>query len=536
MLDKFSIVKKIWLIVGISCFAFLGVLASSTYFTLKINSGTTLLSERLYDVSKLASRANVEFKSVDEFYTQAVTLSDEELLSSAKQRSDNVKGIIDNIIEIEPAHEHLKQLIYRLEAYTRLSSKIAKAFVDGSVDFSTIKIEIDEKTKLFNALSQEFIEFENLADDIYKSELTQISTNVENSLQFTLLVGLCLVSLMIMIGVMVGKSIFKVANQLILSLHELATGTGSLSCRLSVTSNDELGHIAREFNAFMILLQNSFSDITQLIEPMRTNAENLESSMSTMNEITVHQSEEVDLVSQSMMEMKASVKDISESAHSASNSANQAKVVAQNGLDKVKTSVSYSTKLVHEMNNAGNAITELSEQTSKVTDILKSINDIADQTNLLALNAAIEAARAGAHGKGFAVVAEEVRHLSSKTANSVSTIRTVLERLVENINIAVSIIGETIQFANEGATFAGDAGEAIERINHEIEAINSVNAQIASATEEQSSVATHIVENTKKMKQSFSQAQLLLNKVNNVSTELNSLSEKLIFVSSKFKE
>ena len=75
--------------------------------------------------------------------------------------------------------------------------------------------------------------------------------------------------------------------------------------------------------------------------------------------------------------------------------------------------------------------------------VLELISDVAEQTNLLALNAAIEAARAGEQGRGFAVVAEEVRKLAGETQESVTQIAELNSTLMEQVNRAVSTIGQT---------------------------------------------------------------------------------------------
>lgn len=536
MLNHLSILQKIWLIIAMAGLAFVCVVGSSIVFTMKSNTGLALVKDQMYDISMLASQIKVEFKSVDEFFTQAVTLSDPDLLSNAKERSKYIAGLIQQVTEIDASYSELNELRQVLEGYTQLSSRIATSFVDGTVDFNTVGERIEQKTKLFNQLTQAFEEFDQQAHATFEQQLNEITENMQSALTATVAIGVVLVLLVAIVGHFIGRSIVTVANELVRSLHELATGTGSLSVRLAVNSNDELGRVAEEFNAFISLLQNSFGDITHLIEPLRDSANNLRQGMDSLNQMTDHQSEEVQLVAKAMLEMQSSVTEISESAHQASDRAESAKSVADTGLAKATKSVSHSRSLTEQMETAGQVIHQLSEQTSQVTDILKNINDIADQTNLLALNAAIEAARAGQHGKGFAVVAEEVRHLSSKTASSVSTIRNVLNQLVTNIDSTVSIVGDAIRTASESAQLTTDAGSSISSINLEIDEINTLNTQIAAATRQQSNVAAMIVTNTEKMTSSFSQAQNLLKDVESISGELNSLSQKLSSVSSKFKE
>ena len=91
-------------------------------------------------------------------------------------------------------------------------------------------------------------------------------------------------------------------------------------------------------------------------------------------------------------------------------------------------------------------IRDLERFTRELRDMAEGVASIAAQTNLLALNAAIEAARAGPAGAGFAVVAQEVRHLSSRSAE---TGRNIAQR--------VGQISSAILAASQAAEASSDA-------------------------------------------------------------------------------
>lgn len=91
-------------------------------------------------------------------------------------------------------------------------------------------------------------------------------------------------------------------------------------------------------------------------------------------------------------------------------------------------------------------IRDLERFTRELRDMAEGVASIAAQTNLLALNAAIEAARAGPAGAGFAVVAQEVRHLSSRSAET-----------GRNISQRVGQISSAILAASQAAEASSDA-------------------------------------------------------------------------------
>jgi methyl-accepting chemotaxis protein len=119
------------------------------------------------------------------------------------------------------------------------------------------------------------------------------------------------------------------------------------------------------------------------------------------------------------------------------------------------------------------AMREIEAASRQITDIVQLIDEIAFQTNLLALNAAVEAARAGEQGRGFAVVAGEVRNLAQRSASAAKQIKT--------------LIGDTVDKVQAGSVLVEESGQVLEGIVGSVKRVTDIVAEIAAASQEQSS-------------------------------------------------
>ncbi len=106
----------------------------------------------------------------------------------------------------------------------------------------------------------------------------------------------------------------------------------------------------------------------------------------------------------------------------------------QDGLNVLATIQQIESESVENLSS----LVALRKDANSITDIVKTIREIAAQTNLLALNAAIEAARAGEHGRGFDVVATEVRNLAENAKSLSSSINGLIQKNNGNITQLVS--------------------------------------------------------------------------------------------------
>lgn len=129
------------------------------------------------------------------------------------------------------------------------------------------------------------------------------------------------------------------------------------------------------------------------------------------------------------------------------------------------------------MNAARTAMERITESSSKISNIIGLIDDIAFQTNLLALNASVEAARAGDAGKGFAVVAVEVRRLAQSAANASADIKSLIEQSVGEVAGGSKLV-------SQAADKLADMLKAMIENHQALDAIARSSREQASAIEE----------------------------------------------------
>ncbi|MFN8654408.1 MAG: methyl-accepting chemotaxis protein [Gemmatimonadales bacterium] len=204
---------------------------------------------------------------------------------------------------------------------------------------------------------------------------------------------------------------------------------------------------------------------------------------------------ETETVAAAMHEMATSVAEVARTTSDAAVAATSATDAAAAGRTRVHQVQSAIDSLSTEVNRAAETLQRLESESERISMVVKVIQDIAQQTNLLALNATIEAAHAGEQGRGFAVVAESVRALASQTRESARQIGTIVEDLQRYSRDAATVMLEGRRRAEQTVADANEANAAIGQIDEAIALIRGMNLQIASAAEEQSSVAADISQN-----------------------------------------
>ncbi|AEF54619.1 methyl-accepting chemotaxis protein [Marinomonas posidonica] len=335
----------------------------------------------------------------------------------------------------------------------------------------------------------------------------------------------------ILIPVFIGRSIIGPLKDLLVRLDDLVNGNGDLTLRMDFKRNDEVGKVANKLDQFISKLQNIIIGISESSKRLDSNSAKASVIVKNTLASVDKQETETSLVADAVSEMSDATEEVAKNTVSASNVASEVLELVEQGKSTAEENQRITTQLSKDVQATAHSIDNLAKETDNIGAVLDTIQGIAEQTNLLALNAAIEAARAGESGRGFAVVADEVRSLAQKTQTSTVDIQNLVENLQAGAKDAMDSMNKGIEVTEHCTVIGRKTAERFEEVVGAVNNIADLNQQIATATEEQSSVATQIldrVNNISQISQTTSQDTGKVATANySIAEEVTNLNERL---------
>ncbi|MBL4797717.1 MAG: methyl-accepting chemotaxis protein [Oleispira sp.] len=368
--------------------------------------------------------------------------------------------------------------------------------------------------------------------EIPTSEIFTPINNTSMQLVFmNIIVAILLIAIGLWVALGVARPIVRAADM----LGDIASGEADLTKQMQVDTQDEVGQLASSFNSFVGQLQNLISAIASNSQDVNNIAQNLTASSHSTQRNTEEQQQSVDMIATAMNEMGATVHEIARNANETANAARQSATDTSSSQSIVNSSIEGINSLFEKMQSASAVIQTLAQDVGAISSVLDVIRGISEQTNLLALNAAIEAARAGEQGRGFAVVADEVRTLAQRTQESTEEINTMIQKLQSGAKDAVSAMDEGIETARISVENADKAGESLDSITAAIGIITDLSIQVATATEEQSSVVEELNSHILNIKNMSDSTAMESKNINDQCQNLNQSAAELSDMVGNFK-
>ena len=276
------------------------------------------------------------------------------------------------------------------------------------------------------------------------------------------------------------------------SLASIADGGGDLSRRLPTERGDEVAALAHNFNRVMEHIAQIIRDVIEVTDQVDMNVHTMTKATDSTAQASAQQSQEIEQIATALQELSASAEEVARNASDTAEHTRQTSDLADESDRAVASSAVTVQQLTEQIEATASRIQVLQDSSGSIGSVMEVINTIAEQTNLLALNAAIEAARAGEQGRGFAVVADEVRALAQKTQNSTEEIGQIVTQLQRAADEAHDSMRSSVSSVKETGASSAKVAELLGAMREKIDRINDMNHHIASASQEQNSVAGEV--------------------------------------------
>lgn len=426
------------------------------------------------------------------------------IIDDMKKKEEAKKSIEENRAKYKELIEAIKKITYTKEGMTLLQN-IEEALKDAAhYNNQVIELVMAGKKQeaialYYKEVNPRIVKLEKTLDEevIFQRKGLNASLNEMNNVikKETVTVVILTVSGLIvgvLFATLISRSISKPVAELKDALERI--GQGDLTVEIKAESKDEIGVISNSLTQAIVSIKNLIGQSKTISSSLASSSEQLSATTEEISRNLKSQTERASQIASAAEEMSQTVVDIAKNASNIAEVSVTTANVAKEGKDMTINTAEEIKIIEDSVNKLSGIVNDLGERSRQIGEIVTVIKDIADQTNLLALNAAIEAARAGEQGRGFAVVADEVRKLAERTAKATDEIADMITRIQTEVNVAEQSMEDATKKVASGVELSEKAANTLTQILNKAQELQSMIQQIASATEEMSSVTDHITQ------------------------------------------
>ncbi|WP_456276589.1 methyl-accepting chemotaxis protein [Bacillus sp. AK128] len=490
-----------------------------------INDRSTEIKENWLPSVQYVLEAKGNLEKLVALELKHVTSTDEDVMAEYEiEITETTASINDSLQLYEPllTTDKEKELFNDFQKEFEEFNLVHIEVIDSSRNNDNVKAAAKVKEA-----EQQYSEMIGKLDELVEINQTGAASasdqgDVEYAQARTLIIMFIAISLILGVGIafFLTRGITRPLIRVTENLQLVADGDLRVN-EIEVKGKDEVATLTKSFNAMVTSLKEIVYQLSSSASNLASSSEEISASTEEIASGSQQQANEASSAAEMVKEMASAVENVTKNAESTSQSAESTVDAANRGQHVVQETLE-GMKLINER------ITELSNKSIQIGDILQVIDEIAEQTNLLALNAAIEAARAGESGKGFSVVADEVRKLAERSKNATKEISVLIQSIQSNTK-------ETVDAVNQGNEKTNNVGMTFNEIVLLVKKSAQMVAEIAAASEEQMAQSQEVLLATQNIAAVSEETAAGVEQTAATSTELAKMAEALNMLAARFK-